>query len=149
ATAGGSSISLSDGTIAASGSCTFSVNVTATSAGTKNNTPGTLTSIEAGDISPSSATLTVNKADQTISFAALPDVTYGATNFNLSASATSTLTVSFGSTTTAVCTVSGTTVAILKAGPCSITGSQGGNSNYNAAPSVIQVHGEQGAADRD
>jgi uncharacterized repeat protein (TIGR01451 family) len=48
AAAGGGSIALSGGTLAAGGSCTISVNVTATSAGTKTNNTGPITSTESG-----------------------------------------------------------------------------------------------------
>ncbi|HEY2393857.1 MAG TPA: hypothetical protein VGK22_21970 [Candidatus Angelobacter sp.] len=48
AVAGSGSISLSGGTIAASGSCTFSVNVTGTTAGAKANTTGAVSSTEGG-----------------------------------------------------------------------------------------------------
>ncbi len=59
ATAGSGSISLSGGTIAASGTCTFSVSVTASTSGTKNNTTGAVTSTEGGTGNTASATLTV------------------------------------------------------------------------------------------
>ena len=36
------------------------------------------------------------------------------------------------------CTVSGTNVSVTGVGPCTITASQGGNGNYNAAPNVTQ-----------
>jgi uncharacterized repeat protein (TIGR01451 family) len=59
AVAGSGTISLSGGTIAASGSCTFSVNVTGTTAGTKNNTTGNVTSTEGGTGGTASASVNV------------------------------------------------------------------------------------------
>src|SRR6202007_3296685 len=59
ATAGGSSISLSGATLALSASCTFSVNVTGTTAGVKNNTTTAISSTEGGAGGTASATLTV------------------------------------------------------------------------------------------
>jgi uncharacterized protein (TIGR03437 family) len=138
AVAGSGTISLTGGTISASGSCTFSVSVAGTTVGVKNNTASAIQSNEAGDGSTASASLTVNALDQTITFGPLSDKTYGAAAFTLSASASSTLTVSFVSTTTSVCTVSGSTLTIVKAGSCSITASQGGNAIYNPAMNVIQ-----------
>ncbi len=44
--------------------------------------------------------------------------------------------VTFASTTTGVCTVSGSTVTIISAGTCSLTANQAGNDNYYAAPQV-------------
>src|SRR5437016_435303 len=58
ATAGSGSISLSGGTLANSGSCTFSVDVTGTTAGDKNNSVQ-VTSTEGGTGNTSNATLTV------------------------------------------------------------------------------------------
>ncbi|HEX3565518.1 MAG TPA: Ig-like domain repeat protein, partial [Acidimicrobiales bacterium] len=59
AIAGSGSVSLAGGTVAASGSCTFSVNVTASSAGAKNNTTGAVTSTEGGTGGTASASLAV------------------------------------------------------------------------------------------
>src|SRR6185369_15417910 len=59
ATAGTNVISLSGGTIAASSSCTFSVNVTGIAAGTQNNTTGNVTSTEGGTGGTASASINV------------------------------------------------------------------------------------------
>jgi uncharacterized repeat protein (TIGR01451 family) len=59
ATAGSSSVSLSAGTLATSGSCTIAVNVTGTTAGVKNNVSGAVTSTEGGPGNTASANLTV------------------------------------------------------------------------------------------
>lgn len=55
---GGTSLSLSGGTIPASGSCTVMVNVTSATAGTYTNSTGTITT-KTGNIAAASATLTV------------------------------------------------------------------------------------------
>ncbi len=44
----------------------------------------------------------------------------------------------YSSTTTGVCTVSGTTVTIVSAGTCTIAANQAGNANYAAAAQVTQ-----------
>jgi mucin-19 len=59
ATAGTNVISLAGGTIAANSSCTFSVNVTGTAAGTQNNTTGNVTSTEGGTGGTASASISV------------------------------------------------------------------------------------------
>lgn len=84
-------------------------------------------------------TLVISKADQTITFAALTPVTFKDPNLTLSATATSGLGVSFTSSNPAVATISGTTLTITGAGNATITASQIGSANYNAAPSVNQV----------
>ncbi|GAB3625896.1 Serine/threonine-protein kinase PknD [Pandoraea terrae] len=76
-------------------------------------------------------------ASQTISFGAAPSVVVGGTG-TLSATATSGLPVSF-STTSSTCSVSGTTVTGLAAGPCAVTANQAGNANYSAAPPATQT----------
>ncbi len=80
----------------------------------------------------------VNKASQTISFAALADKTYGDASFTLAASSDAGLAVTYSSTTTSVCNVSGSTVSVVAAGTCSLTASQVGDSHYNAAASVTR-----------
>jgi uncharacterized repeat protein (TIGR01451 family) len=59
ATAGSGSATLSGATIAASSSCNFSVNVTATTAGVKNNATGNVTSTNGGTGNTASASLNV------------------------------------------------------------------------------------------
>jgi sugar lactone lactonase YvrE len=74
---------------------------------------------------------------QTITFPAIPAQTVGIP-LTLTATASSGLPVSYSSSTTTVCTVSGSTASFLKAGTCTITASQAGNSNYAPAPPVTQ-----------
>jgi hypothetical protein len=87
---------------------------------------------------PVTQSFTVNPASQTIAFGSLASVTLGVAPFNLSATASSGLAVSFASATTPVCTVSGVTVTVRAAGTCSITASQAGNADYSAATPVTQ-----------
>jgi hypothetical protein len=84
--------------------------------------------------------LVIGRAAQTITFGSLPAMTYpGGATFNLAATASSGLDVSYASSDTTVATVSGSTVTILKAGSTIITASQAGGDNYNAAPAVTQT----------
>ena len=75
---------------------------------------------------------------QTIIFGALSNQPYGTAPFTVSATASSGLAVSFASTTTAVCTVSGSTVTLVVVGTCTIQATQAGNSSYAAATPVNQ-----------
>jgi hypothetical protein len=88
----------------------------------------------------SSATYSIVSApvDQAIAFGAVPNVPFGTAPFTISASAFSGLTVSFASTTSAVCTVSGTTVTLVAVGTCTIQATQAGNTSYAAAAPVDQ-----------
>ena len=79
----------------------------------------------------------ITHLSQTITFPAIASQIVGA-NVTLAATASSGLTVSFSSTTTSVCTVSGTTATMLTAGTCTIHATQAGNSVYSAAPLVSQ-----------
>jgi len=63
---GFSVVNLSGGTIAAGGSCTFSVNVVGTTGGHKVNTTGTVTSSNAGSGNQATATIDVEAPDPTI-----------------------------------------------------------------------------------
>jgi hypothetical protein len=54
--------------------------------------------------------------------------------------------VNFASSTTTVCTVSGSSVTSLTSGTCTIVASQNGNSTYAAAPTVSQSFNVSGSA---
>ena len=84
---------------------------------------------------------TAEKAAQTIDFAALADRILGDPPFTVSATASSSLAVSFSSRTLPVCSVSGTTVTLLSPGPCTVRASQAGNANYSPAPDVDRSFG--------
>jgi hypothetical protein len=73
---------------------------------------------------------------QAITFGSPGNQTLGTAPATLSASASSALAVSLASTTTGVCTVSGTTLTLVAPGTCSLTATQAGNNIYAAAPPV-------------
>jgi hypothetical protein len=89
---------------------------------------------------PVNQTFTVGHASQSITFSGIGNQ-LASTSVNLYATATSGLPVGFTSTTPAICTVSGSTAALIAAGFCAITASQPGNNEYFAAPSVSQQFG--------
>ena len=111
-------------TIVAAGICS----ITASQAGNANYSAAT----------PVTQSFTVNQASQTISFLALNNQILGVAPFAIGATASSGLPVSFTSSTTALCTVSGNTVTIAAFGICLITASQPGNVNFAAAVPVTQ-----------
>ena len=61
--------------------------------------------------------ITINKADQTITFPAVGPFTFGDPPFTVAATASSGIAVSFASETPTKCTVAGSTVTIKGAGP--------------------------------
>ncbi len=73
---------------------------------------------------------------QTITFDLLEAKNYGDGTFNLSATATSGLPVTFTSSDPGVATISGNTVTIVGAGKTTITAMQEGSSEFEAAPEV-------------
>ncbi|MFZ4678806.1 MAG: beta strand repeat-containing protein, partial [Flavobacterium sp.] len=83
--------------------------------------------------------LVVAKANQTITFNTISDKNDTDGSFNLDATASSGLSVSYSSSNTSVVTISGTTATIVAPGITTITASQVGNDNYNAATSVDQT----------
>ena len=84
-------------------------------------------------------TVVVAKGSNNILFGALPIKYVGDAAFNLTATAGSGLTVTYTSSNTNVATVMGSLVTILGEGTTTITASQAGDSNWNAATSVTQT----------
>ncbi len=76
------------------------------------------------------------KEDQSITFGPLADKAYGDADFSVSATASSSLAVSF--TADGSCSIEGNSVHISGAGSCTITASQDGDENYNPATPVFQ-----------
>lgn len=86
-------------------------------------------------------TLVVTSASlegQTITFNTLTDQTYGNAPFELAATASSGLAVTYTSSNPAIASVSGNVVTLLNVGTVNITASQAGDSAYNAALDVVQ-----------
>jgi hypothetical protein len=120
---------------AASGQCTI--------AGTTVHLTGsgscTITASQAGNSNVNAApdvprSFTIARANQTITFGSLPNKLVTDPDFSVSATASSGLAVSFAAN--GQCTIAGTTVHLTGAGSCTITASQAGDSNFNAAPDV-------------
>ena len=81
-------------------------------------------------------TFSIDKAHQSITFAAPTGVTYGDSDSSLGATADSGLAVGYTSSTTPNCTIVAGKLHVVSAGTCTITAAQGGNSNYYSATSV-------------
>lgn len=82
--------------------------------------------------------LVVNKANQTINFAALAAVTYGAGPITLAATASSGLAIVY-SIISGPGTIDGNQLTVTGAGAIVIEASQPGNGNYNAASGVMRT----------
>ncbi|HAS46583.1 MAG TPA: hypothetical protein DCS93_39235 [Microscillaceae bacterium] len=125
-------------TVATGNSTTITIAMNTSSAGAKS---GVLT-FKSNDLNTFTYTVnligTVNKNDQTITFGALTAKTFGDAAFNLTATASSGLGVTYTSSNTSVATISGNTVTIVGAGTTTITASQAGDATYNAATDVSQ-----------
>ncbi len=84
----------------------------------------------------------VVKNAQTISFAALPNLSYNPAPITLTATGGATGNpVIFASTTPAICAtsgVNGATLTMLALGTCTVTADQAGNTDYVASPTVMQ-----------
>jgi hypothetical protein len=104
----------------------------------------TITASQLGDVDFNAATsidqvLVVNKADQLITFDELPSKTYGDDAFVLTALSSSGLDITYTSSDPTIAEVSGNTVAMVRAGFVTITASQQGDSNFNAADDEDQL----------
>ncbi len=85
---------------------------------------------------PISRTLVVSKGNQTINF---PVITVDRTEITLTALASSGLPVSYVSSNESIASISGNKLSILGKGTVTITASQGGSDNFNAASMVEQI----------
>ena len=126
--------------LAPGASCNLNISFTPQAAGALTSTAVFTDNVLNGDPSSQSIALqgTGVQQSQTITFGSLPNQTLGTAPFTLSATASSGLPVSFASTTTSVCTVSGTTATLVAAGTCTIQATQAGNANYSAATPVSE-----------
>ena len=126
-------------TSATTGVCTISGNTaTLVAAGTC-----TINADQAGDATWAAApqvsqSFDVTKDSQTISFTDPPDTPLSGSPVTLTATATSSLPVTFTSATTGVCTISGNTATLVAAGTCTINADQAGDADWNPAPQVSQ-----------
>lgn len=80
--------------------------------------------------------LVINKANQTISFTNPLDMIVGDPKQTLTYSASSSLPVTITETDLSICSEAGAEVEALSAGVCTLTASQAGNDDYNAATNV-------------
>ena len=123
---------------AAGGNCTVNGNqVHLTGAGAC-----TITASQDGDANinaaaPVARTFSIGKADQQITFDALGDRKFGDADFSVIATASSNLAVSFAATGN--CTLNGNQIHLTGAGQCTITASQDGDANINAAAPVART----------
>ena len=81
----------------------------------------------------------IAKETQAITFDELPAKTLESASFELVASASSSLPVTYTSSNTAVATISGSTVTLHSAGTTEIAANQAGNETYSAAPQVART----------
>ncbi|TVZ55429.1 putative secreted protein (Por secretion system target) [Lutibacter sp. Hel_I_33_5] len=79
----------------------------------------------------------ITKASQTITFGPLTHTNEDV--FDLTGTSSSELEISYSSSDSSIATVSGVTLTVLSAGTTTITASQAGNNNYEAATDVTQV----------
>ena len=91
------------------------------------------------ELVPVNGILLVTKTIQTITFDALASKTYGVAPFELTALASSGLSVSFQSSDPTVASISGNLVTIHKAGTVTITATQSGDDDYNEASAQQQL----------
>lgn len=108
-------------------------------AGTAQPLSAAFTPTDAANYSGGTVTAAINvlQAAQTITFAAIPDHTFGDAPFALGATVSSPLSVSYAAA--GACTVSGGTLTLTGAGSCTVTASQAGNTNYKPATDVART----------
>jgi uncharacterized repeat protein (TIGR01451 family) len=136
--AGSNSVSLIAGTIAQSTSCTFTINVTGTTAGTKNNSTGNVTSTEGG---------TGGTASASIDVVAPPVIAkvFGAPNIPLNGTTSLTFTITNPATNgiaeTGVAFTDNLPAGIVVATPNALTSTCGGTATATAGSGSITLTG--------
>ncbi len=87
------------------------------------------------------ASVVINQASQTVTFAPVTPVLVGAAPITLTATATSGLTNFSFATTSAntICTVAGNQLTIVGVGTCALSASQAGNANYTSAAASASI----------
>jgi hypothetical protein len=90
------------------------------------------------EATPATRTFNVLPSTQTINFPTPPDTALSAAPVALTATATSSLAVSYTSNTASICTITGSNAVLASAGLCSITANQVGNANFAPAPAVTK-----------
>ncbi|HET6632914.1 MAG TPA: hypothetical protein VFG73_09440 [Rhodanobacteraceae bacterium] len=117
------------------------------------NSAGNQTITATDTVSPgitgTSNTIAVDLVTQTITFTSTPPTAVVGESYEVSASATSGLAVTFSidaAASTGACTISGSTVSFTGGGTCIIDADQAGNALYAAAPQVQQIMAVQAPA---
>ncbi len=85
------------------------------------------------------AGIVIAKGTQIITFDPTTSKTFGDSPFDVTATASSGLAVTFATLTPGTCSLSGSTVTIVAAGDCTIRASQDGDGTWNPAPNVDQT----------
>jgi len=138
ATAAGGTIGLTGATLAGDGTCTFSVNVTATSTGSKVNTTSTITSTEGGTGTAATATLMVNSAAPTIS------KSFGAATVPLGGSTSLSFTITNptgNGSSTGIAFSDTLPSGLLVSSPNGLSGTCGGTVTATAATGMVTLSG--------
>jgi len=86
---------------------------------------------------PTPVLVATPKLDQLITFTPIVDRQFSLMAFNVSATATSGLAVTFGSSTPGVCSVVGFTATMLDTGTCTLRGNQAGDAVWRPAPQAL------------
>ena len=136
-TSTGPTVDLTTKTVNGTGTGSFSSTLTNLSPLTKYYVRAYATN-SAGTDYGSEISFTTDKNTQSISFNSLSTKTVGDASFDLGATSSSGLTVTYNSSNTSVATVSGSILTIVGAGTTNITASQSGDANYSAASDVVR-----------
>ena len=88
-----------------------------------------------------SGTFSINNSNQTITLQNIPDRQYGNNTFDVTATASSSLPVSLALTSVpaGIASIQNNTITITGIGEVTLKASQSGNSQYGAAPDVVEV----------